>query len=104
MALSNPVLDVAANFQGDLLPVSLGDRTGVFVGEAVAVASAMSSAPAAVASTVFALQGIAIWSSLQLLAEVSRGRWGLCHSLSTDLPVGEDPPSTRLWESCWMER
>lgn len=43
--------------------------------------------------------GCAVWSSAQLISEVSRGRWGLCSGRLEDLMQ-----QNGLWEACWRDR
>ena len=65
------------------------------------------------------IEGVSLWSSQQLLTEVARGGWGICHGKLGDVPLPaehghsaqstEDVSSARqadfvLWSSCWRER
>jgi hypothetical protein len=66
------------------------------------------------------VQGCAVWSTAQLLSEVSRHKWGLAAARGSDIPFGGGPPVVErveeeggtpapgpppeLWEACWRER
>lgn len=55
------------------------------------------------------VRGVAIWSSTQLIAEVSRLSWGLCAAAWTDLPFAPPAPdgersASSLWSTCWAAR
>jgi len=89
-------------------------------------AAAVHLARAGLVQAAAVIQGVAVWSSEQLLAETARGGWGLCHALPIDVPLPAAPTArapvtagerlaqvdsaaalgagVATWSSCWRER
>ena len=92
------------------------ERTVVATEPAVAAALVQSHP----GTRVVIVQGCAVWSTAQLLSEVSRHKWGLAAGRGSDIPFGGGPPAVErveeeggtpvpgpppeLWEACWRER
>ena len=92
------------------------ERTVVATEPAVAAALVQSHP----GTRVVIVQGCAVWSTAQLLSEVSRHKWGLAAARGSDIPFGGGPPAVErveeeggtpapgpppeLWEACWRER
>lgn len=66
----------------------------IFVAEP-AVAASIVRAHGAERTRVVIVQGCAVWSTEQLLSEISRHKWGLARSACTDVPFGSAAPRTR---------
>mmetsp|Transcript_128496 Transcript_128496/g.209343 ORF Transcript_128496/g.209343 Transcript_128496/m.209343 type:complete len:156 (+) Transcript_128496:3-470(+) len=95
----------SAVLQGDAIRLDVHcDTPGFnefFLAEPAVAVQAAQDAPV---TGVLMLQGCAVWSSMQLLSEISRHRWGLCEAKSDDLPFAEGSDSANLWETCWRDR
>ena len=65
----------------------------VIVAEPVVAAAIVRSH--GTATRVVVVQGCAIWSTAQLLSEMSRHKWGLAPAALPDLPFGAEPPIAR---------
>lgn len=78
---------------------------GALFGEPVDVLNALREAATLQVVGAIVFQGHAVWSSAQLLAEVARGSWCLCHAGAQEL-AGAAPLEEReeMWNRLWSSR
>ena len=86
------VEDAAVNAATEDIAAEDGGALRVVAAEP-AVAAAIVSALGAERVRALVVQGCAVWSTAQLLSEISRHKWGLASAAVADLPFDAEPPS-----------
>eukprot|EP00930_Biecheleria_cincta_P033299 TRINITY_DN23061_c0_g2_i1.p1 TRINITY_DN23061_c0_g2~~TRINITY_DN23061_c0_g2_i1.p1 ORF type:complete len:378 (-),score=29.73 TRINITY_DN23061_c0_g2_i1:97-1230(-) len=82
-----------------------GQFIGAFFGEARDVHRLLQVEPDLRVLRGVAFRGHAVWSSLQLCAEIGRGNWGLAQAHVTDYGVATVPQERRNeWRQLWQTR